>query len=238
MKMKRFLALALSAILILLSACSFAPAPTPTVDPDSPESRAAADMAEATEKAAEAIEQVRRDDLSKETLPFDGEEAALPADISEDDERYYYAAIDAIVAGMPEDLSAYDEYRYLAFVLCNLAQYDYSENTDGHNMTAYGAICEGAAVCLGYANAMYELCRASDLKCDIVTGFARHNNEEHGWNLVYLSDGSYYVDVTWCDQYGAPGTQKWQKAFMRTEEVFQKDHGIWEGGPATGETEY
>ena len=64
------------------------------------------------------------------------------------------------------------------------------------------------------------------------------NGKEHGWNLAWLEEGSYYMDITWCDQHGEPGTRDWDSYFMVTEARLLEDHGVWTGGPATGTEDY
>lgn len=213
------------------------PIPTPTPEPYTKAQLAArADFAEIVEEAVEAIESVRRDELSAVTQPYEGEAEELPEGITQGQREYYEAALDYMAESMPEGLSAYDQYRYLAFVLSLCAEYDYKGRNN--SATAYGALIEGYGICLGYSNAMLALCRRANLACKVIRGFARWNNGDHGWNLVMLEEGSYYVDVTWCDQYGDPGTETWQGCFMLTEQRLQEDHGIWQGGPATGTVVY
>ena len=97
---------------------------------------------------------------------------------------------------------------------------------------------EGRAICLGYTNTMLWLCEKADLRCSAISGYASWNGEEHGWNLAWLEEGSYYMDITWCDQHGEPGTRDWDSYFMVTEARLLEDHGVWTGGPATGTEDY
>ena len=97
---------------------------------------------------------------------------------------------------------------------------------------------EGRAICMGYTNTMLWLCEKANLRCSVIRGYASWNGEEHGWNMAYLEDGSYYVDITWCDQHGEPGSEGWNDYFMVTEARLLEDHGIWTGGPATGTVDY
>ena len=51
--------------------------------------------------------------------------------------------------------------------------------------------------------------KRQDLRCSAISGYASWNGEEHGWNLAWLEEGSYYMDITWCDHEIAvpvPGT--------------------------------
>lgn len=233
-------------LLSLLSGCASDNArgvvvPTPALPVPSPTSdvsqRTMEDYGDIIAEACEAIESVRRNDLSAETASFEGcEPYSDDLALSDATQEYFDVVCALIVDGMPENLSAYDRYRYLAFVVSLTTEYDYDE--DEVSSTAYGALIRGKGICLGYTNAFLYLCEKADLWCEAVSGYASWNGEEHGWNLVMLPEGSYYVDVTWCDQYGDIGTGDWQQCFMLTEAVLAEDHGVWAGGPATGDVIY
>lgn len=229
--MKRLIPLLL-VICLLLTACA-------AQEPDAAKARAEREFGDAVEKAAETIERVRRDELSHVTQPFDPADAFRgEMDVPEEELEYLDAVGDYIVGSMPEGLSAYDQYKYLGFVLSYCAEYDYDVHEDTLNETPYGALIEGRAICLGYTNTMLWLCEKADLRCSAISGYASWNGEEHGWNLAYLEEGSYYMDITWCDQRGEPGSESWNSCFMVTEAVLSEDHGIWTGGPATGTVDY
>lgn len=61
--------------------------------------------------------------------------------------------------------------------------------------TAYAALCNGTAVCQGYALAIYRLCLDSGIDCRLVPGIS--NGQKHGWNILQLGDLYYHVDATW-----------------------------------------
>lgn len=233
--MKRLIFFFILIASLMLSACG---SQNPQTKPDvsAASAQALAFFEPLISNALHALEGVRQDDLSNETADYDGETVELPDDLTDDELEYYEAAITYIVDSMPEGLSAYDQYRYLAFVVSLASEYDYELSDDGHNMTAYGAIAEHFSVCMGYTCAFQALCERANLWCETITGFASWNDGDHGWNLVKLNDGTYYIDVTWCDQYGWPGSDEWHRGFMLTETVLQTDHGVWDGGPATGTT--
>lgn len=220
------------ALCLVLSGCGAAE--------EGPEARAEREFSDVVEKAAAAIERVRRDELSRVTQPFEPRDAydTSDIDISEAELEYLEAVGDYIVESMPEGLSAYDQYRYLGYVLSLCAEYDYEVHEDTLNQTPYGALIEGRAICMGYTNTMLWLCEKANLRCSVIRGYASWNGEEHGWNMAYLEDGSYYVDITWCDQHGEPGSEGWNDYFMVTEARLLEDHGIWTGGPATGTVDY
>lgn len=220
------------ALCLVLSGCGAAE--------EGPEARAEREFSDVVEKAAAAIERVRRDELSHVTQPFEPRDAydTSDIDISEAELEYLEAVGDYIVESMPEGLSACDKYRYLGYVLSLCAEYDYYVHEDRLNETPWGALMEGRAVCLGYTNTMLWLCEKADLRCSAISGYASWNGEEHGWNLAWLEEGSYYMDITWCDQHGEPGTRGWDSYFMVTEARLLEDHGVWTGGPATGTEDY
>lgn len=246
---RKWLALALAlALTALLSACAGAegaaatPSDTPAPTPDplaEARGRAVEDMAPAVEEALAVIAAQPRDDLGTETAPFEPEDAWEGFDdLTEEQQAYLDAAAGYIVENMPQDASAYDKYRYLAYVLSLRAEYDYKVRDDDLSETPYGALAEGRAVCFGYVYTMQFLCERAGLYCKAIEGTANWNDGEHGWNLAMLPEGSYYMDITWCDQYGPIGSVEWREMFMVTEYRMRGDHGNWEGGPATGEEQY
>lgn len=65
-------------------------------------------------------------------------------------------------------------------------------------------------VCEGYATLFYELCRYTNINCQMVTGFAKNDADKinkykkqkyvptnHAWNKVLLNGQWLYIDVTW-----------------------------------------
>ena len=198
--MKKLALAAMIMAALLLTACG-------TQEPDSLEARVQEQFGAVVERAAETIERVRRDELSHVTQPFDPADAFTgEMDVDAQELEYLEAVGDYIVEGMPEGLSAYDQYKYLGFVLSYCADYDYELHEDTLNETPYGALIEGRAICLGYTNTMLWLCEKAGLRCSAISGYASWNGEEHGWDLAYLEEGSYYMDITWCDQRGEPGS--------------------------------
>lgn len=68
-----------------------------------------------------------------------------------------------------------------------------SWKNDAYN--AYGMICNGKAVCAGYARAFKEFMDVLGIECKYVTSFSMN----HAWNQVRLDDGWYWIDCTWND---------------------------------------
>lgn len=64
------------------------------------------------------------------------------------------------------------------------------------NHSVYGALCNQAAVCEGYAEAFQLLMSIAGLDCCYVEGEA---GEPHAWNLLCIDGAYYHVDTTWDD---------------------------------------
>ncbi len=74
-------------------------------------------------------------------------------------------------------------------------EYDYSTVTPDESFTAYGALGKQVSVCQGYAMAyMYLLGRVG-----IDSYYCSSVEMNHGWNIVYINNKTYHVDVTWDD---------------------------------------
>ncbi len=90
--------------------------------------------------------------------------------------------------------SNYEKERYVHDTL--LANIEYDESSV-NNQSVYSAIVNGYTVCAGYARAFQYLMSKLDIPTYYVTGVA--DNVNHAWNIIYLDDGYYNVDLTWDD---------------------------------------
>ena len=78
---------------------------------------------------------------------------------------------------------------------------DYVLNSS-HCYDSYGCLILHKAVCAGYAAAFQVLMQKLGVECGRVTGWSsseRSGDVSHVWNYIKLSDGYYYIDVTWDD---------------------------------------
>ena len=107
------------------------------------------------------------------------------------------AVIDRILEKMPGELSNYEKCCYFAFVLAAANEYDYSEDIYLYDYQAYAAFVKGKAICSGYAQAFYRLCREAGISCWYCRGTTPEGR--HAWNMLDTEDGVVYVDVTWYD---------------------------------------
>jgi len=107
------------------------------------------------------------------------------------------AVVDRILEKMPGELSNYEKCCYFAFVLAAANEYDYSEDIYLYDYQAYAAFVKGKAICSGYAQAFYRLCREAGISCWYCRGTTPEGR--HAWNMLDTDDGVVYVDVTWYD---------------------------------------
>lgn len=101
-----------------------------------------------------------------------------------------------------------DRERILFFhdYLVNNTKYDVARNDTGNSIhansyTAYGALFEGFATCNGYTDAMAIFLNEIGIKNYKVATTIEDNGKSvgHIWNVVYLDNGWYHIDVTWDD---------------------------------------
>jgi transglutaminase/protease-like cytokinesis protein 3 len=97
-----------------------------------------------------------------------------------------------------------DQIRDIHDYIINTTRYDalkidnINDNTY-HSSTAYGTLFEGYAVCSGYADAMALFLDKMNVPNYKVASI------EHVWNLVYLDNKWYHLDLTWDDPYSKTG---------------------------------
>ena len=111
----------------------------------------------------------------------------------------YHRVVDRILEKMPEGLSNYEKCCYFAFVIAAAAEYDYRLRSLPNPFQAYDALVNGSAVCQGYAQAFYWLCRMEGISCWYCTGTATSDSGPHAWNLIDTEEGTLYMDLTWYD---------------------------------------
>ena len=79
----------------------------------------------------------------------------------------------------------------------------YSKTDVAQPINAYtvaGTLLEGNSVCAGIALSFKLLMDYLDIPCIVATGVATNNDghtERHAWNLAYIGDFYYQIDVTW-----------------------------------------
>lgn len=101
-----------------------------------------------------------------------------------------------------QDLSEYDTIKTIYDYITANVTYDEEgllDETDLTKFTAYGALYEHSAVCMGISILFYRLA----LEMDVDARFIQSIEEEyHAWDIVKFGDDYYNVDATWdLDQY-------------------------------------
>lgn len=109
------------------------------------------------------------------------------------------SAVRSIVKAAPSGASAYKKSVYVHDYIVSHVSYAYTSN----DQTAYGALCEGKAVCAGYADAYMLLMNKLGVKTRLIEGTA--NGGAHAWNVSYIDGQCVYTDCTWDDNGGYGG---------------------------------
>ena len=102
--------------------------------------------------------------------------------------------------------------QYVYETLMELIEYDTESKI---NQSAYSALVYKKSVCAGYARAFQYIMMQLKIPCYYVQGFA---NENHAWNIVYIDNQYYNVDLTWDDSFEG------NMFFNKSDVFFNKTH--------------
>ncbi len=115
--------------------------------------------------------------------------------------REFDTTVEQILAKAPKTATEYEYELFANDYLVDNCVYDeqaaQTEELEGNENDAYGALVQKKAVCEGYARAFQLLCNELGVECVNVTGTA--DGEGHQWNCVNLDGEWYQIDVTWND---------------------------------------
>jgi len=116
--------------------------------------------------------------------------------MTKDQRDVYQVKVDAVadqwLAGISDSASDFDKALYVFETLIENVDYDLDSQ---ENQNILSVFLYQSTVCQGYSDAAWYLLDRLGIKSTIITGTA--NNESHAWNLVYLDEAYYYMDVTW-----------------------------------------
>ncbi len=122
--------------------------------------------------------------------------------------------------------------------LALVCEYDYNNGKNRHSI--YGAIVDGAAVCQGYAFAYRYLLD----EIGIENYYCNSEKLNHMWNIVYIDDTPYHVDVTWDDypwdngERGAVGKVMHDNFLRSSEGIYSTEHYAEDYDTTPNDTKY
>lgn len=138
----------------------------------------------------------------------------------------FNAVVERLTAGLASR-SDYKKTKILHDRLIALTVYRSDEN----RYNAYGALCDGYAVCEGYARAYQVLLNAVGIQAWTVMGESNRISDgvrvAHAWNLVKVSGDWYYTDVTWDDN-GNSANEIFYSYLNITTDQLLEDHVLAE----------
>ncbi|MDE6708283.1 MAG: hypothetical protein K2K06_09655 [Oscillospiraceae bacterium] len=145
--------------------------------------------------------------------------------------------IDEIISGVDDNWSDAEKALYLHDYLAVNYDYDYTNYTDSVNTelkhTAYGMLKKNTAVCEGYAWLYNILLQRVGVKSAMVES----QELSHAWNLLYINNAWYHVDVTWDDAYYQHAGLVYHENFLKTnEELTENSHDSTDWKLTTGQS--
>lgn len=130
----------------------------------------------------------------------------------------FYEGADTLLKGIKgnNNLSDVEKALLLHDRLALWCEYDYARLLDGtmpdESYTAYGVFAKKTAVCMGYALAYDYLL----LQVGIDSYYCSSKAINHAWNIVYINNTKYHVDVTWDDPVWDRSGQVYHDNFLRS----------------------
>ena len=139
----------------------------------------------------------------------------------------FYASAEKLLKGVKdnENLTDVEKALLLHDRLALLCEYDYDNYLAGtipeSSYNAYGVLVLNDAVCKGYALAYDFLLEQVGIDSD----YCASDDINHAWNIVYINDIPYHVDVTWDDPTWDMSGRVLHKNFLRsTNGIIETGH--------------
>lgn len=104
---------------------------------------------------------------------------------------------DKIISEMNVDTDFEKELYIHDYIVRNCS---YEESTNASS--AYGCLIDNKAICSGYSRAAMILLKKAGIECMVISGTGITSENEkisHMWNIVWLNNEAYHLDVTWDD---------------------------------------
>ena len=138
-----------------------------------------------------------------------------------------YASAEKLLKGVKgtENLTDVEKALLLHDRLALWCEYDYDNYLSGtipeSSYNAYGVLVLKDAVCKGYALAYDYLLEQVGIKAD----YCSSDDINHAWNIVYIDNKPYHVDVTWDDPTWDTSGRVLHKNFLRsTNGIIETGH--------------
>ena len=124
-----------------------------------------------------------------------------------------------------EHLSDVDKALLIHDRLALRCNYDH-DLTYENKFDIYGALVGGLAVCEGYTKAYIYLLQKVGIKSEICAS----DSMNHAWNIVYIDDIPYHVDVTWDDIIGLAGEVYHDNFLLSSQALYEGGSEIFVNG--------
>lgn len=109
------------------------------------------------------------------------------------EEEYVDRKVQSVLSEIiTDDMNDYEKEKAIHDYIVTNVQYD----TSLQEYSAYSALEKGKSVCQGYSLLMLKMLQSMGIKSIIVESIPMN----HVWNMVYIDNKWYHVDVTWDDQ--------------------------------------
>lgn len=133
-------------------------------------------------------------------ININGNHAKIVLNIDKKYTKEQIIEIDNIIDSYIEDLdlnnmTTEEKVKWAHDFIVNWVEYDIDslEKREGNGFSAYDAIINNKAVCLGYAEAMAIILNKFNIPNIMIS------NDIHIWNMVYLNNSWLHIDTTWDD---------------------------------------
>lgn len=129
---------------------------------------------------------------------------------------------DTIISGISYEKDFDKELYIHDYIISNC---EYSESKNSSN--AYGCLIEKKAICSGYSRAAMILLNKAGIETMVISGTGINADNEkisHMWNVVWLNNEPYHLDVTWDDPLSETDDFISHLFFNLTDKQISADH--------------
>ena len=141
----------------------------------------------------------------------------------------FNAAVRDALSEISNDMTDMEKAVILHDYLVLNVEYDYDNYLNNtipkESYSAYGALVNRKAVCMGYALAYQYLLQ----QCGITTYYVASSSMNHAWNIVKLGNDYYHIDTTWDDPVSDQQGRARHYYMLISDETWknQKGHYDW-----------